>query len=129
LIGIQTGPRQLELPPHELPAALPERGERITVPEGISILRDIARTLAFAHDEGVVHRDIKSENVLRSGGTAVVTDFGIAKAIQTARTAETPTNPEWTTLPPDQWDQLSAHARHLQGVPQAGPPPTPPPSF
>ncbi len=71
-----------------------ERGERITVPEGISILRDIARALAFAHDEGVVHRDIKPENVLLSGGTAVVTDFGIAKAIQTARTAETPTNPD-----------------------------------
>ena len=71
-----------------------ERGERIAVAEGISILRDIARALAFAHDEGVVHRDIKPENVLLSGGTAVVTDFGIAKAIHIARTAEMPTNPD-----------------------------------
>ncbi|MES3035611.1 MAG: serine/threonine-protein kinase [Gemmatimonadota bacterium] len=71
-----------------------ERGERIAVAEGIGILRDIARALAFAHDEGVVHRDIKPENVLLSGGTAVVTDFGIAKAIHIARTAEMPTNPD-----------------------------------
>jgi serine/threonine-protein kinase len=54
--------------------------------EAISILRDVARALAYAHDAGVVHRDIKPENVLLSGGAAVVTDFGIAKAISAART-------------------------------------------
>jgi eukaryotic-like serine/threonine-protein kinase len=51
----------------------------------ISILRDVARALAFAHSHGVVHRDIKPDNVLLSGGSATVTDFGIAKAISASR--------------------------------------------
>jgi serine/threonine-protein kinase len=55
--------------------------------EAVSVLRDVGRALAHAHAEGVVHRDIKPENVLLSGGAAVVTDFGIAKAVSLSRTA------------------------------------------
>ena len=57
----------------------------VPLDECISILRDVASALAYAHRQGIVHRDIKPENILLSEGTAVVTDFGIAKAVQAAR--------------------------------------------
>ena len=58
--------------------------------EVVGILRDVARALAYAHSHGVVHRDIKPDNVLLSAGSATVTDFGIAKAINAARGTEGP---------------------------------------
>ncbi len=63
-------------------------GESIPLTDVVHILRDVARALAFAHGEGIVHRDIKPENILISGGAAVVTDFGIAKALASSRTQE-----------------------------------------
>ena len=62
----------------------------LPLPDAVAILRDVARALAYAHAHGVVHRDIKPENVLLAGDTALVTDFGIAKALE-ASTTRAPT--------------------------------------
>ncbi|MGI8842544.1 MAG: protein kinase domain-containing protein [Gemmatimonadaceae bacterium] len=63
-----------------------ERNGALPVGEAMSVLRDVTRALAYAHERGVVHRDIKPENILLSGDAAVVTDFGIAKALSASRT-------------------------------------------
>jgi len=60
-------------------------GQTLPMDETLSTLRDVAKALAYAHSQGVVHRDVKPDNVMLSGGTAVVTDFGIAKAVSAAR--------------------------------------------
>ncbi|WP_310570879.1 serine/threonine-protein kinase, partial [Gemmatimonas sp.] len=73
-------------------------GARLTVSQAVSILRDVARALAYAHTQGVVHRDIKPENILLSGGTAVVTDFGIAKALSASRTHDGHANAAANTM-------------------------------
>jgi serine/threonine protein kinase len=74
------------------------QGTALPIASVISILRDVGRALAFAHMHGIVHRDIKPENILLSGATAVVTDFGIAKAVEAAAATAAETNTPLTRL-------------------------------
>lgn len=60
----------------------------LPVDEAVRIARQVAVALAHAHDRGVVHRDIKPGNIMFSGDVAVVTDFGIARAIDEAAQEE-----------------------------------------
>src|SRR5438128_6990080 len=53
----------------------------LPISDTVRILRDVADALAYAHKHGVAHRDIKPDNVLVSNHHAVVTDFGVAKAL------------------------------------------------
>ncbi|HYU54042.1 MAG TPA: serine/threonine-protein kinase, partial [Gemmatimonadaceae bacterium] len=61
-----------------------QRSGELPVSDTVRILCDVADALEYAHKQGVAHRDIKPENILLSGNHALVTDFGIAKALSAA---------------------------------------------
>ncbi|MEO7367636.1 MAG: protein kinase [Gemmatimonadaceae bacterium] len=61
-----------------------EREKQLPIDDAILIAGEVADALGYAHGHGVIHRDIKPENILLQGGHALVADFGIALAVQTA---------------------------------------------
>jgi len=60
------------------------RDKQLSIKEAVQIAREVAEALAQAHSYGLVHRDIKPQNILMSGGHAIVADFGIATAVSQA---------------------------------------------
>jgi Serine/threonine protein kinase len=63
------------------------RETRLPLDTALQIIREIGSALQYAHEHDVVHRDVKPENVMLSGGHAVVADFGIARALQAKRSS------------------------------------------
>ena len=66
-----------------------DREGALSFVDTIRILHGVADALAFAHDAGIVHRDIKPENILLVGQHALVTDFGVAKALTSSAAWDT----------------------------------------
>jgi len=60
------------------------RSGELPVHDAVKVLVEVVDALAYAHQQGVVHRDIKPDNVMLSGRHALVTDFGVAKAVSEA---------------------------------------------
>jgi len=61
-----------------------QRERRLALEDALQITHDIASALGYAHSRGVLHRDVKPENILLAGGQALVADFGLARAIGVA---------------------------------------------
>ncbi len=61
-----------------------DREKQLPITNAVQLAREVADALQYAHERGVIHRDIKPEKILRQGGHALVADFGIALAVQQA---------------------------------------------
>ena len=61
-----------------------EREKQLPIQDALRIAREVASALDYAHRQNVIHRDIKPENILLHDGSALVADFGIALAVQSA---------------------------------------------
>jgi serine/threonine-protein kinase len=67
------------------------RDRRLSADDTIRILRDVLDALIHAHSHGIVHRDVKPENIMLPGRHALVMDFGVAKALAAGQEADTGT--------------------------------------
>jgi eukaryotic-like serine/threonine-protein kinase len=61
-----------------------DREKQLPLDDALRIAREVADALSYAHSRGVIHRDVKPENILLESGHAVVADFGIARALDAA---------------------------------------------
>ena len=89
---------------------------RIPWEETLSILRQVSDALAYAHEQGVIHRDIKPQNILldeRSG--AMLSDFGFARLVSTSTLTQSVSGGIVGTpayIPPEIWEGATATAGH-----------------
>jgi serine/threonine-protein kinase len=60
------------------------REKQLPLDDALQIAREVADAVGYAHEHNVIHRDVKPENILLESGHAVVTDFGIARALSAA---------------------------------------------
>lgn len=65
-----------------------EREHQLPIDEAVKIACEVAQALAYAHSLGVIHRDIKPENIMFMSGSAVVADFGVARALTPSTTGQ-----------------------------------------
>jgi serine/threonine-protein kinase len=72
-----------------------DRVGELPLPEGLRLLREVASAIAYAHKHGIVHRDIKPDNVMIGDEFAFVTDFGVAKALKASAVED---GPSFTTV-------------------------------
>jgi serine/threonine protein kinase/tetratricopeptide (TPR) repeat protein len=91
IIPLLTAGEALGMPYYTMPFVESEslkerlkRDWRLPIPEAIRLACEVARALDYAHRSGIVHRDIKPANILLHDGHAMVTDFGIARALKAA---------------------------------------------
>ena len=75
------------------------RERQLPLDDALQITREVADALGYAHSQGIIHRDIKPENILLSRGHALVADFGVARAVQSAA-GERLTETGWRSAPP-----------------------------
>jgi serine/threonine-protein kinase len=68
-----------------------DRDKQLPIDEALRIANEVADALSHAHAQGVVHRDIKPDNIMLEAGHVVVTDFGIAKAVASTEATITET--------------------------------------